>query len=182
MTFLRIIHISSVLFISLFASSLVQAGQTLPSLFDTPAQRSGFHFQFALGTGAGNLASGTLTILELGYTFENDYTLMFWHPMIENDSNQSPTVASRYPDVLIGIKKSAFYKELVFKIGFGGGGAHEPDFSEASLGLGWAYGVDLHYPMGSGGHGFTLAFTVHHVQLKDRHFVAASLGLGYTVF
>ena len=152
------------------------------SLFDKPMHRGGFHFQFAAGVGAGNLASGTLTILELGYTFDNDYTLMFWHPMIENQSNQAPQIASRYPNVVIGVKKSLFFKELVFKLGLGGGGAHEPDFSNASLGLGFAYGVDLHYPMGEGEHGFTLTLTGHHIQLKDRHFVGGSIGLGYTVF
>jgi hypothetical protein len=182
MPFLRYILTGCFIFLGLGTGATALAEQRLPSIFEKPMERGGFHFQFAMGAGVGNLASGTLTILELGYTLANDYTIMFWHPMIENDSNQSPTIASRYPDVLIGIKKSVFYKELVLKIGFGGAGAHEPDFSEASLGLGWAYGVDLHYPMGSGGHGFTLAFTVHHVQLEDRHFAAASLGLGYTLF
>lgn len=182
MSLIRSIATAALVFIGTGSGGVALAENNLPTLFEKPMERSGFHFQFAMGAGAGNLASGTLTILELGYTFPNDYTVMFWHPMIENDSNQSPTVASRYPDVLIGIKKSAFYKELVFKIGFGGGGAHEPDFSEASLGIGWAYGVDLHYPMGSGGHGFTFAFTVHHIQLEDRHFAAASIGLGYSIF
>ena len=182
MSLIRSIATAALVFIGTGSGGVALAENNLPTLFEKPMERSGFHFQFARGAGAGNLASGTLTILELGYTFPNDYTVMFWHPMIENDSNQSPTVASRYPDVLIGIKKSAFYKELVFKIGFGGGGAHEPDFSEASLGIGWAYGVDLHYPMGSGGHGFTFAFTVHHIQFEDRHFAAASIGLGYSIF
>lgn len=182
MSLLKTIQTACFILLALGNSPRALAEQPLASIFEKPMERGGLHFQFAMGAGVGNLASGTLTILELGYTFANDYTVMFWHPMIENDSNQRPTIASRYPDVLIGIKKSLFYKELVFKIGFGGAGAHEPDFSEASLGLGWAYGLDLNYPMGSGGHGFTLAFTVHHVQLKDRHFAAASLGLGYTVF
>ena len=165
----------------LFSSS-TQAAAPEQSLFDKPLQRSGLHFQFAIGAGAGNLASGTLTILELGYTFANDYTLMFWHPMIENQSKQKPQIATRYPNVVIGIKKSMFYKELVFKVGLGGGGAHEPGFDNASLGVGLAYGVDLHYPLGEGSHGFTLALTGHYIQLKDRHFAGASLGLGYTIF
>ncbi|MFO1524848.1 MAG: hypothetical protein U1F16_02610 [Turneriella sp.] len=152
------------------------------TVFGRAIDRGGFHFQFALGAGAGTRASGTFSNVELGYTFrQSDLTVMFWHPMIENDSHQSPTIASRYQPVVIGFKRTCFYADLTCKVGVGGSGSHEPDFSNASIGFGAAWGWDLHFPAFTG-HGFTLGFTVHHVILPNRSHHAISLGAGYEIF
>ena len=153
-----------------------------PAIFNKPIDRGGFHFQFALGAGAGTRASGTFSNVELGYTFRGpDLTVMFWHPMIENDSHQEPTIASRYQPVVIGFKKSCFWQDFTCKAGLGGSGSHEPNFSKASIGFGAAWGFDIHYPAFTG-HGFSLGFTVHHVILADRSHHAVSLGVGYEIF
>jgi hypothetical protein len=152
------------------------------SIFGRPIDRGGLHFQFLLGAGAGTRASGVLSVLELGYTIrKHDLTVMFWHPMIENDSHQEPTIASRYQPVVIGLKKTCFFTDMTCKIGAGGSGSHEPNFSNASIGFGAAWGADLHFPLAAG-HGFTLGFTVHHVILANRSHHAISLGAGYEIF
>lgn len=152
------------------------------SIFGRPIDRGGFHFQFLLGAGAGTRASGVLSVLELGYTIrKHDLTVMFWHPMIENDSHQEPTIASRYQPVVIGLKKTCFFSDMTCKVGAGGSGSHEPNFSNASIGFGAAWGADLHFPLAAG-HGFTLGLTVHHVILANRSHHAISLGAGYEFF
>ena len=167
---------------SAVAAAEPMLGKAGSSVFGKPIDRGGFHFQFALGAGAGTRASGVFSNVELGYTFRGpDLTVMFWHPMIENDSHQEPTIASRYQPVVIGLKKTCFYEDVTCKIGLGGSGSHEPNFSNASIGFGAAWGFDLHLPSFTG-HGFTLGFTVHHVILANRSHHAISLGAGYEIF
>lgn len=179
---MKIIAALFVLCASAVAAAEPMLGKAGSSVFGKPIDRGGFHFQFALGAGAGTRASGVFSNVELGYTFRGpDLTVMFWHPMIENDSHQEPTIASRYQPVVIGLKKTCFYEDVTCKIGLGGSGSHEPNFSNASIGFGAAWGFDLHLPSFTG-HGFTLGFTVHHVILANRSHHAISLGAGYEIF
>jgi hypothetical protein len=163
-------------------SATASAG--LPSLFRDKVDRSGFHFSFTFGVGGGPDSFGLSHTMEIGGTFDNGWTLALLHTFIQN-KGIGPTPEGG-PDLFGGwmpeLKIPIFFPELEFKVGIGLGGVHDQsDGIRLIGGLGWAYGVDLHYPFFETS-GMTLALTFIQVVVEGRHHFGASLGVGYTWF
>ncbi len=153
------------------------------TLFGSPVTRGGFHFQVAFGWGGGADVDGLFHAMELGYTFSNGWTAAYLHTFIQSDGFGQ---ARGGPDLigghLLALKVPLWVPEVVVKLAVGVGGTHDQsDGIEAHLGMGWAWGVDLHLPVTERS-GFTLGLTSLHTALKGHQHWGVALGGGYTFF
>ncbi|MBW2461359.1 MAG: hypothetical protein JRH11_06905 [Deltaproteobacteria bacterium] len=174
----------------LFLSGLIAPGQAqaqapdAPTLFGRDVEREGFHFNFAFGVGGGAPdIFGLHHTMEIGGTFSNGMTVALFHTFIQN---RGVGANSGGPD-LIGawmaeLKVPLFVPEVVAKVALGLGGEQDQnDGIRLIPGLGWAYGVDLHFPVGPR-HGPTLGLTVLHTLAEGRHSLGVGLALGWTLY
>lgn len=147
------------------------------------AQRSGFHFQLALGWGVGPDSNGLFQNMEIGGTFKNGWTLAYNHVFIQNKGFAQPEGG---PDLVGGhllLLKIPTSDRWVIKVGAGPGGIHiQDDGIEAEIGLGVTYGADYHILV-TPSSGVTLGLTGIHAWISQgRHYFAAALSVGYTWF
>ncbi len=155
-----------------------------PTLFGRPVTRTGVHFEFGLGVGVGTQGIfGLHHTMELGGTLKSGVTIALLHTFIQN---RGIGPVSNGPD-LIGawmgeVKVPIFVPEIVAKLAFGLGGEHDQsDGIRLIPGIGWAYGIDFHFPVGPR-HGPTLGLTVLHTLAEGRHSVGFGVALGWTLF
>jgi hypothetical protein len=162
------------------ASAAAQA----PSLFGREIDREGVHFHFGLGLGVGaEDIIGIHHTMELGGTFENGMTLALFHTFTQNrgilNGDQGPDLIGAW---MAELKVPIYFEDLVAKVAFGLGGEHDQsDGIRVIPGIGWAYGIDLHLPVGPR-HGPTLGLTILHTLAEGRHSIGVGLGLGWTLF
>ena len=154
-----------------------------PTLFGTPIERQGMHFQVAFGWGGGPDSEGLFHAMEIGYTMENGWTLGYLHTFIQNEGfGEMHGGPDLFGGHMFEVKVPLYYPEIVVKLAAGPGGTHDQsDGLKAHFGMSWAYGVDLHLPVDEGS-GFTLGLTAIHATIKAHHHWGVSVSGGYTFF
>ncbi|MCB9664311.1 MAG: hypothetical protein H6732_09370 [Alphaproteobacteria bacterium] len=156
------------------------------SLIVDEVQRGRFHFQILFGLGGGEDSEGLHHAMEIGGTFRrNGVTLALLHTFVQNKGflrdKGGPDLIGGW---LFACKVPLWRPEIVAKLAVGPGGLHDQsDGIRAILGVGMAYGLDLHLPF-SRRVGLTLGLTGFHTVVPEqgRHYATMSLGLGFTVF
>ena len=182
--YVRSFTISAAIFAASLALPAPSSAWDGPTLFDRPVEREGVHFHFGVGVGVGTPdIFGIHHTMELGGTFANGMTLALIHTFIQNkgvgNDNGGPDLIGGW---MAELKVPLYFPELVAKIAFGLGGEHDQsDGIRAIAGVGWAYGLDLHFPVGPR-HGPTLGLTIIHTVAESRHSFGVGLGLGWTLF
>lgn len=146
-------------------------------------RRGGFHLQIAFGLGGGPDSEGLHHAMELGGTLQNGVTLALLHTFVQNKGILRDKGG---PDLIGGwlfeAKVPVARPEIVGKIAVGPGGLHDQsDGIRAIVGLGVAWGLDLHLPV-TRRFGPTLEVTVFHAWVEGRGYVTGAVGLGFTLF
>lgn len=146
-------------------------------------RRGGFHLQIAFGLGGGPDSEGLHHAMELGGTLRNGLTIALLHTFVQNAGilrdKGGPDLIGGW---LLETKIPMGRPEVVGKVALGPGGLHDQsDGIRAIVGLGVAWGVDVHLPV-TKRFGPTLEVTVFHTWVQEQAYVTGSLGLGFTLF
>lgn len=153
-------------------------------MFKRPVERDGFHFQIMFGVGVGPSIDGVHHAMEIGGTLPGSgVTLALLHTFVQNKDFIGP---NRGPDLMGGwmaeVKFPVWIPEIELKFALGLGGLHDQSNGIRVIpGVGWAYGVDFHFPFFRRS-GATIGITMVHSWVALDHYFTASIGTGYTFF
>ena len=164
------------------ATTPVADDATHASLFGGEVIRDGLHLQATVGWAEGSDSQGLFHAMELGYTLQSGWTVTYLYTLLQNRGfGATRTGPARLEGHLLGLKVPLYYPELVAKVAVGAESVHALANGDSDLGIGWLYGVDLHFPVHARS-GFTVSLTAHQVTLKGYQHCDVALAGGYTCF
>lgn len=167
----------------------VQAQEQSPGLWGQQAERGGFHFKAAFGTGIGPTSLGLWHSMEIGGTFQrpgilNGWTMAYHHVFLLSAPQFRPNdAADMFGGHFFLLKIPLGLPEIVAKLSVGLGESVDLRTGfQAFFGFGWHYGIDFHFPW-TRRSGMTIGLdAVHSITGRHGHIFGFGLNVGYTWF